>query len=63
VSEQSNPEQSVTLTRTEVGMVEDGLMAAHEFIQSVTEWTGHEDDLAEVNGAIEDALAKLGLRS
>lgn len=39
--------------------VEDGLLAAHEFISSVTQWTGHEDDRDEALTAVNDALFAL----
>lgn len=57
VSQERTPEQSDSPTPK--ARVEDGLLAAHEFISAVTAWTGHEDDCDETLAAVNDALFAL----
>ncbi len=43
--------------------IEDSLLTAHEFIESVTAWNGQPDSRIEALGAVDDALALLYLAS
>ena len=44
---------------SDLARIEDGLRAAHEFISSITGWTGNPEDVDDALIAIDDALFAL----
>jgi hypothetical protein len=44
---------------SDLARIEDGLLAAHEFISSITGWTGNPEDVEDALIAIDDALLAL----
>ena len=44
---------------SDLARIEDGLLAAHEFISSITGWTGNPEDVEDALIAIDDALFAL----